>query len=62
MKHRHFTEYRASDYRTARSMKELCGWDAPLYVEEEPVEAGVVVGVVVIGLTFIAAALFVWVR
>lgn len=61
MRHRHFTEYRDSDYRIARSMKELYGWDAPLYVEEESVEAGVVVGVVVIGLTFIAAALFVWV-
>jgi hypothetical protein len=60
MKHRHFTEYRDSDYRIARSMKELYGWDAPLYVEEEPTETGVVVGVGVIGLTFIAAALFVW--
>lgn len=29
-----FTEYRASDYRIARSMKEAYGWDAPLYVEE----------------------------
>lgn len=29
-----FTEFRASDYRIARSMKEAYGWDAPLYVEE----------------------------
>lgn len=61
MRHRHFTEYRHKDYRTPRSTREAYGWDAPLYVEEEPVEAGVVAGVVVIGLTFIAAALFVWV-
>jgi hypothetical protein len=29
-----FTEFRASDYRMARSMKEVYGWDAPLYVKE----------------------------
>ena len=29
-----FTEFRASDYRMARSMKEAYGWDAPLYVKE----------------------------
>jgi len=29
-----FTEFRASDYRIARSMKEAYGWDAPLYVKE----------------------------
>lgn len=34
MVYKHFSQYRPSDYRTARSMKELYGWDAPLYVEE----------------------------
>jgi hypothetical protein len=29
-----FTEFRDSDYRMARSMKEAYGWDAPLYVKE----------------------------
>jgi len=29
-----FTEFRASDYRMARSMKEAYGWNAPLYVKE----------------------------
>jgi hypothetical protein len=61
MRNRHFTEYRHKDYYIPRSMREAYGWEPPLYVEEESVEAGVVVGVVVIGLTFIAAALFVWV-
>lgn len=61
MRNRHFAEYRASDYRTARSMKELYGYEPPLYVMEKDSELDVVVGVAVVGLLFIAAALFVWV-
>jgi len=30
-----FTEFRAGDYRMARSMKEAYGWNAPLYTEED---------------------------
>ena len=35
MKNRHFSAYRTGDYRTARSMKELYGYEPPLYVVEE---------------------------
>ena len=33
MNYKHFSEYRPSDYRTPRSMKEAFGDDGPLYVE-----------------------------
>ena len=33
---RHFSEFRISDYRIARSRKELYGWECPLFVPEKP--------------------------
>ena len=35
MNEKFFSEYRFQDYRTARSIREAYGWDAPLFVEEE---------------------------
>jgi hypothetical protein len=35
MKEKFFTEYRDKDYRIARSMKELYGYEPLLYVEED---------------------------
>lgn len=56
MKNRHFSEYRSQDYRTVRSIREQCGWDAPLYVEEpeSPVWPLVFCGLVIAGLLGIA--------
>lgn len=50
-----FTEFRASDYRIARSMKEAYGWDAPLYVEENehPIWEKVCFGAAVVALVIL---------
>jgi hypothetical protein len=60
MNERFFSEYREKDYHTARSLREVYGWEPPLYVEEKDVEADVIAGTVVVCSLFSVVALYVW--
>ena len=62
MKAHHFTEYRHKDYRIPRSMKEAYGWDAPLWIEEDPVSLsfGFVIGVLLASIAWILWFAYGW--
>lgn len=57
MNYRYFSEYREKDYHVPRSIREAYGWDAPLWVDEDP---PLITDITVVAVLAAAAGWMIW--